>query len=133
MKKVLLTALATLGMISTTISFAADMQNGAGKAIVVKSTHLTPRQMKMHVVDVTVNNRSDSNIWVQNAPYVNNLVESGGSTRLYSDAYGQVQVAIVNGYNNAVVFNEYVCNRAVIRVLGGYNNLYVQLDNSQCF
>jgi hypothetical protein len=133
MKKFFVAAIATLGMMSATVSFADALNGAAGKKLSVMSTRLNQDQMKMHNVDVTVLNRSDNNILVQNPPYVNDFVESGASDRLYSDGSGAVQVQLVNTYNNTIFFNQYVCNRAVVTVKGRYSSLIVYLDNSQCY
>jgi len=128
MKKVFVAAVAALGFMSASIALAAD------KPVSAKATLSDRTSMKMHIVDITINNRSDNFITYSNPPNMPTALESGASGRLYADSYGNVHVQIVNNYNGAIVLNQLVCNRAVITVKGSMNNLYVPpIDGSQCF
>lgn len=130
-KTFVVAAIAALGMISATVSFADALNGAAGKKLAAAVEN--KEKAKMHVVDVVVINHSDNNILVQNPPYLNHFVESGAVDRLPSDNYGNVRVQIVNTYNNSIVFNQEVCNRAIVTARGRYNSMSIYLDNSDCF
>lgn len=130
MKKSLVVAMAALGMVSATVSFADALNGAAGKKQAAAVEH--KEQAKLYPVDVMVLNRTDNVIRVQN---VNTLytLGSGDALRLPSNVNGSVPLYITNGYDGRVLVNANVCNRAIITVKGAYSSVVAYLDNSQCY
>jgi hypothetical protein len=125
MKKMLIAAIAALGIISTTV-FAADALNGAaGKKL------MASKEARMFPTDVVVVNRSDNMIQIQNSGYAYN-VASGDFKRFTSNNVGRVPLVIFNLYDNGTLMNGNVCNRAIVIVKGSYSYLKADIDGSQC-
>lgn len=125
MKKMLIAAIAALGIISTTVSFADQLNGAAGKKL------MASKEAKMYPVDVMVLNRSENYIQVQNGNSAYNLA-SGESRRFPSNNLGRLPLVIINLYDGSYLLNGDVCNRAVVIVKGVYNTLSATVDGSQC-
>lgn len=124
MKKMLIAAVAALGMMSVTASFATDALNGtAGKNVSVMSTLANQARTKAHINDVFVLNASSNQIYVQSLPYVNDLLGLNAFDNLFSN--GCIPVTIINSYNNEVLMNRTLCSRSLIVVRGAYNGVYI--------
>lgn len=130
-KKFIVAAIAALGMISATASFADALNGAAGKKMAAAVEQKA--QSKMRMVDVLVLNRSDNTIIVENPPYIRQVIGSGEVFRLPADNYGRVRVQIINTYTNSYSFSQDVCNRAIVTVRGRFNSLINYLDETDCF
>ncbi len=130
MKKSLVAAIAALGMISATVSFADALNGAAGKKLAAAAEQ--KEKMKLYPVDVLVLNRSENMIQVRNGNVIYTL-GSGEVLRLPSNNYGSVPLFVTSMYDGKVLVNQEVCNRAIVITRGNYSYTRGYLDNADCY
>lgn len=130
MKKGLVAAIAAIGMISATVSFADALNGAAGKKLAAATER--KEQAKLYLVDVLVLNRSDNMIRVRNGNTLYDL-GSGDVLRLPSNSYGSVPLLVTSLYDGSVLLNGSVCHRAIFIARGRYSNMAGYLDNADCY
>lgn len=123
MKKMLVAAIAALGIISATVSFADALNGAAGKKFSVMSTTTEREQTKAYLNEVFVLNASGNQIRVQSASGIDLSATPNAFVNLFSN--GCIPVAIFNSYNGTLLMNQTVCGRNLVVVRGSYNGVYI--------